>query len=232
MHLNVSLAFPCIKVVADRHIKQVDTVEEWEDLIAELTEDWGEGGFSEYNGTIHVALVEAEDADKTVTGHRRAEAQDGDGAETATRTTGTFLTRNGIEVLRATKDCTAPITERPPSLVVPSPKKAKDEEVARMEEELEKKMVEMRAFELESSRKQAQLAEALQTKTEEVPEHAQGETSAAHNIYPDLTESHDTASFEKDQQVADNAYIAHQGPLPRRLPPIEGGVVNCAASES
>ena len=211
--------------------KQVDTVEEWEDLIAELTEDWGEGGFSEYNGTMHVALVEAEDADKTVTGHRRAEAQDGDGAQTATRTTGTFLTRNGIEVLRATKDCTAPITERPPSLVMPSPKKAKDEEVARMEEELEKKLVEMRAFELESARKQAQLAEALQTKTEEVPEHAEGETSAAHNIYPDLTESHDTSSFEKDQQVADDAYIAHQGPLPRRLPPIEGGVVNCAASE-
>ena len=48
----------------------VDTEEEWEDLVAELTEDWREE--NEYNGVMDVKLVEAAMADKTVTGHRRA----------------------------------------------------------------------------------------------------------------------------------------------------------------
>lgn len=47
----------------------VDTEEEWEDLVAELTEDWREE--NEYRGVMGVKLVEAHMADKTVTGHRR-----------------------------------------------------------------------------------------------------------------------------------------------------------------
>ena len=47
----------------------VDTEEEWEDLVAELTEDWR--AENEYRGVMGVKLVEANMADKTVTGHRR-----------------------------------------------------------------------------------------------------------------------------------------------------------------
>ena len=47
----------------------VDTPEEWEDLVAELSEDFAED--NEFNGIIEVQLVEADQADKTVSGHRR-----------------------------------------------------------------------------------------------------------------------------------------------------------------
>jgi len=40
-----------------------------QDLIAEVTEDWREE--NEYKGVINVKLVEADQADKIVTGHRR-----------------------------------------------------------------------------------------------------------------------------------------------------------------
>jgi hypothetical protein len=53
----------------------VDTEEEWEDLIAELAEDWLEE--NEFNGTMQVELVEADKADKKVTGHRRNTEGDG-----------------------------------------------------------------------------------------------------------------------------------------------------------
>ena len=55
----------------------VDTPEEWEDLVAELSEDFLED--NEYRGIMEVKLVEADQADKTVSGHRRL----GDGETTA-----------------------------------------------------------------------------------------------------------------------------------------------------
>ena len=55
--------------VDDDELIVVDTPEEWEDIVMELSEDWLEG--NEWKGMMSVKLVEAADADKTVTGKGR-----------------------------------------------------------------------------------------------------------------------------------------------------------------
>ncbi len=59
--------------VDDDELIVVDTPEEWEDIVMELSEDWLEG--NEWKGMMNVKLVEAADADKTVTGKGREKRQ-------------------------------------------------------------------------------------------------------------------------------------------------------------
>ncbi len=59
--------------VDDDELIVVDTPEEWEDIVMELSEDWLEG--NEWKGMMSVKLVEAADADKTVTGKGREKRQ-------------------------------------------------------------------------------------------------------------------------------------------------------------